>query len=94
MIDIYYILIFLSQLLFNILKVLEIKFTYENKINSLLINSVLINLVSIGSLFVSLERLFIGDWIVLPYYISGSLLGKWIGMTKINKLKNFLKGKK
>ena len=94
MIDIYYILIFLSQLLFNILKVLEIKFTYENKINSLLINSVLINLVSIGSLFVSLERLFIGDWIVLPYYISGSLLGKWIGMTKISKLKNFLKSKK
>lgn len=87
MFDFYYFLIFTSQLLFNVLKVLEIKFTYNNEIKKLLVNSVLINLVSIGSLFVSFERLLKGDWIVLPYYIIGSLLGKWIGMTKINKFK-------
>lgn len=87
MFDFYYFLIFMSQLLFNVLKVLEIKFTYNNEIKKLLVNSVLINLVSIGSLFVSFERLLKGDWIVLPYYIIGSLLGKWIGMTKINKFK-------
>lgn len=77
-----YLLVLFFQILFNIFKVLEIKFTYENQLKRLLINSVLINLVSLASVYYSLERLFQNDWFVILFYISGSIIGKWIAMTK------------
>ena len=77
-----YLLVLLFQILFNIFKVLEIKFTYENELKRLLINSVLINLVSLASVYYSLDRLFQNDWFVIIFYISGSVIGKWIAMTK------------
>jgi len=77
-----YLLVLLFQILFNIFKVLEIKFTYENQLKRLLINSVLINLVSLASVYYSLDRLFQNDWFVIIFYISGSVIGKWIAMTK------------
>lgn len=82
----YYIIIFSFQTTFNIFKVLEIKFTYENKIKQLLINSVFINIVSLGSVYFSLDRLFEGDWFVIPFYIGGSVVGKWIAM-KIDNIR-------
>jgi hypothetical protein len=76
-----YIIIFLSQLLFNFLKVLEIKFTYENKVGRLLINSVLINSVSLIGVYYSLDLLLNkNDYIVSIFYISGSVLGKLFAM--------------
>jgi len=94
----YYILVLLFQILFNIFKVLEIKFTYENKLRQLLINSVFINIVSLASVFFSLDRLFVGDWFIVPFYISGSVIGKWIAMTKFentrSKVFKFLLGKR
>lgn len=93
----YYLTVLIFQVLFNIFKVMEIKFTYENKIRNLLINSVWINLISLASVYFSLERLFEGDWLVIPFYIGGSVLGKWIAMTKFENTRfivfNFLKGK-
>ena len=77
-----YLLVLFFQILFNIFKVLEIRFTYENQFKRLLINSVLINLVSLASVYYSLERLFQNDWFVIVFYISGSVIGKWIAMTK------------
>lgn len=77
-----YLLVLFFQILFNIFKVLEIRFTYENQLKKLLINSVLINLVSLASVYYSLERLFQNDWFVIIFYISGSVIGKWIAMTK------------
>jgi len=83
-----YFIIFLSQLLFNFLKVLEIKFTYENKIGKLLINSVLINSVSLISFYYSLDLLLNeGDYIVGLFYISGSVFGKFIAMKYDNHIK-------
>lgn len=61
---------------------MEIKFTFENKLRNLLINSVWINLVSLAAVYFSLDRLFQNDWIILPFYIGGSVLGKWLAMTK------------
>ena len=75
--------------MFNIFKTLEIKFTYENKISRLLMNSVWINLVSLASVYFSLERLLKGDMWVLPFYI-GSVLGKWIAMTQMDNLESKL----
>lgn len=77
-----YLLVLFFQILFNVFKVLEIRFTFENQLKRLLINSVLINLVSLASVYYSLERLFQNDWVVILFYISGSVIGKWIAMTK------------
>ena len=94
----YYLIVLTFQILFNIFKVLEIKFTYENKLRHLLINSVWINLVSLASVYFSLDRLFVGDWLVIPFYIGGSVIGKWIAMTKFENTRswifNFLYGRK
>lgn len=81
-----YLIVFIFQILFNIFKVLEIKYTYENKTGQLMLNSVWINVVSLAGMFFSLDRLFVGDWWVIPFYISGSVIGKWIAMTDIKKL--------
>lgn len=61
---------------------MEIKFTFENQLRNLLINSVWINLVSLAAVYFSLDRLFQNDWLVLPFYIGGSVVGKWIAMTR------------
>lgn len=74
--------------MFNIFKVLEIKFTYENQLTRLLLNSVWINLVSLASVYYSLDSLLRGDMLVLPFYIGGSVLGKWIAMTQMENIRN------
>jgi hypothetical protein len=93
----YYLIVFVFQVLFNIFKVMEIKFTFENQLRNLLINSVWINLVSLAAVYFSLDRLFQNDWLVLPFYIGGSVVGKWIAMTKFEntrfKIFKFLYGK-
>jgi hypothetical protein len=66
---------------------MEIKFTFENQLKKLLVNSVLINLVSLAGVYFSLERLFQDDWLVLPFYIGGSVIGKWIAMTKFENIR-------
>jgi len=93
----YYLIVFVFQVLFNIFKVMEIKFTFENQLRNLLINSVWINLVSLAAVYFSLDRLFQNDWLVLPFYIGGSVIGKWIAMTKFENTRyrifRFLYGK-
>ena len=93
----YYLIVFIFQILFNIFKVMEIKFTFENQLRNLLINSVWINLVSLAAVYFSLDRLFQNDWLVLPFYIGGSVIGKWIAMTKFENTRyrifRFLYGK-
>jgi hypothetical protein len=93
----YYLIVFVFQVLFNIFKVMEIKFTFENQLRNLLINSVWINLVSLAAVYFSLDRLFQDDWLILPFYILGSVVGKWIAMTKFENTRyrifRFLYGK-
>lgn len=84
----YYLLVLFFQITFNIFKVLEIKYTYENKLNALMLNSVWINLVSLASVYFSLDRLFEGDWLVIPFYIGGSVVGKWIAMTQTENIRH------
>lgn len=84
----YYLIILLFQILFNIFKVLEIRYTYENKIKALLFNSIWINIVSLAAVYYSLDRLFQNDFWVLPFYIGGSVLGKWIAMTQFENIRS------
>ena len=72
--------VFSSQTLFNIFKVLEIKYTYQNKVVPLLLNSVWINLVSLTSVYYSIDSLFKGNFSVIVFYIAGSVAGKYLGM--------------
>lgn len=73
-------IIFISQTLFNIFKVLEIKYTYQNRVGELLLNSVWINIVSLASVFYSVESLLKGEFYIIIFFIGGSVTGKWIGM--------------
>lgn len=86
-----YFLVFLFQVLFNIFKTMEIKYTYEQKVKALLYNSVWINLVSLASTYFSIQRLFAGDWLVVIVYIVGSILGKWMAMTHFDNLERRIK---
>lgn len=83
-----YILVFVFQVFFNIFKTMEIKYTYENKLKPLLINSVWINLVGLGSTYFSLERLFASDWLIILVFICGSVFGKWFAMTHFENYEN------
>jgi len=86
-----YFLVFMFQFFFNIFKTLEIKYTYEHKVNALLVNSVWINVVSLGSTYFALDRLLAGQWSVIVFYIAGSVVGKWFAMTKVNLYKRKVK---
>ena len=71
-----YLIVFLFQVLFNIFKVLEIKLTYENKVNKLLLNPIFLNIVSLGSIYYSIGELLAGDLIIVIFYLAGSVVGK------------------
>jgi len=32
--------------------------------------------------------LFEGDWWVIPFYIGGSVVGKWIAMTQVENIRH------
>ena len=82
----YYLLVALFQFSFNVLKVLEIKYTYQNKLKPLLLNSLLINAASLGSVFISIDKLLEGDYLVIPFYVGFAILGKWFAMTKFESI--------
>ena len=73
-------LIFIAQVLFNIFKVLEIRYTLQHNVPRLLLNSVWINLASLGSTFFSIDGLLKGNFLIILFYIAGSVVGKYIGM--------------
>jgi hypothetical protein len=72
--------VFFFQVLFNIFKVLEIRYTLEKQVGKLMVNSVYIGLVSLGSMFFSIEQMLQGNFLVIVFYIGGSVVGKWVGM--------------
>ena len=74
------ILLFLFQFSFNILKTLEIQYTYNKQINKSLINSLMINAVSLASLYFSIDALIQGNLYMIASYIFGSLSGKFVSM--------------
>ena len=83
-----YLAIFILQLFFNILKVYEIKHSYEKNTLQLIINSILMNGIALISVYYSLQMMFDGDWLVVVIYIIGAAIGKWIATT--NFFKNHL----
>ena len=80
-----YILIFLLQVFFNILKVLEIRHAVHGKVKESLINSVLISSMTLASSYFSLDELFSGNWIVILFFVGGSVVGKWVTLSFLTK---------
>ena len=74
------VIVLLAQTLYNIFKVLEIKYTYQNKTVALLLNSVWINLVALVSTYYTIDDLLKGNFTIIIFYIAGSVLGKYLGM--------------
>ena len=74
------VIVLLAQTLYNIFKVLEIKYTYQNKTVALLLNSVWINLVALASTYYTIDDLLKGNFTIIIFYIAGSVLGKYLGM--------------
>ena len=59
---------------------MEKKYTYQNKIGALLLNSVWINLISLVSTYYAIDDLLKGNFTIVIFYITGSVLGKYFGM--------------
>ena len=85
-----YTITFILQVVYNILKVEEIKFSYENKTTKLVLNSVLLNITALCTTFYSVKLMLSGDYIIAIIYITGSALGKWIATTKLFNYRNFI----
>lgn len=79
-----YILIFILQVVFNVLKVWEIQLSVKKSQNKLLLNSVLISSVTLIASYYSLDELFSGNWLVIPIYVMGSVTGKYIPLNYKN----------
>ena len=80
-----YIGIFILQFLFNLLKVYEIKHSYEKNTSQLIINSILMNGIALITVYYSLQMMFDGDWLVVIIYIFGAAVGKWVATTNFFK---------
>jgi len=77
-----YLLVFFFQFSFNIAKTFEIKYTYENQIFKLLINTLVLNLLSLSSTYYLIDYLLKGDLLVIVFFLLGAVLGKWFAMTR------------
>ena len=73
-----YLLIFIFQSIFNVDKVYEIRYAYENQLKGILISSTALSLLTIMSTYLSIELLLAGDLKVILVYVTGSLTGKYI----------------
>lgn len=72
--------VFVLQVLINILRVLEIRYTFEHNTTKLLFNTLWINLVWLASTFMSIDALFKGNFWVIIIFLAGSVWGKYLGM--------------
>ena len=85
-----YVLVFITLFAFNILKTLEIRYTYQNKLKPILLNSIGINIVSLLSNYFSINSLLKGDYFIMVIFIVGSLVGKYVAMVYFNNKNNKL----
>jgi len=85
-----YITTFCLQIIFNILKVEEIKYSYENQTLKAVINSIMINVTSLTTSYLSIKLMLEGDFKISLVYIIGSAIGKWIATTKLFNYRNFI----
>lgn len=74
------VLLFIFQFSINILRTLEIQHTYNKQINKSLINTLMINAISLASLYFSIDALVQGNLYAIAAYLTGSISGKFVSM--------------
>ena len=52
-----------------------------------MLNSISINIVSLAATFFSIDRLFEGDYLIIPFFIAGSVVGKWFAMKHVENIR-------
>ena len=78
-----YVFIFVLQLIFNILRVEEIKFSYENDTKKLIVNSILMNSLILASTYFSLTLLLQGNWfIIISHHVDSSPVHLFLPLQK------------
>jgi len=73
-----FIIVFVLQVLFNIFKVFEIKYAYENNLKGLLITGGILSIINILGIYFSVGSLLSGNWKVVIVFVLGSLTGKYL----------------
>jgi hypothetical protein len=74
--------IFLLQAAMAILKVQEIKYNDGENIKKSMVNAFLISIVALLSITIGVNSLLKGDWLVPIFFVGGSMLGKWLAITR------------
>lgn len=86
-----YVAVFLFQFVFNIFKVLEIQYTASKKMKQVLSITVWISALALFSTFFSINQLLQGDYWIIPFFLAGSVSGKWFVMKEMKLFKNIRK---
>jgi len=91
-------LVIISQVVFNYLRTIEIKFMIKDMIRETMIVAFFISITLLFSMFISIKGLLEGDYIIAIFYVIFGLIGKYLGLIEykmvwFKKLFKF-KGKK
>jgi uncharacterized membrane protein YqgA involved in biofilm formation len=65
-----------------ILKVQEIKYNDGENVKKSMTNAFLISIVALLSVTIGVNSLLKGDWLVPIFFVAGSMVGKWIAITR------------
>ena len=82
-----YILLGLIQVAFNLLKILEIKFSYERDMKMTIIIGFLLSIVWLFSTAIGVNAVIKLDYVMMGVYIFSSVLGKVLALHLQKKLK-------
>jgi len=81
-----YVLLGIIQITFNLLKILEIKFSYERNMRMTIIIGFLLSIVWLFSTAIGVNAVIKLDYIMMGVYIFSSVLGKVLALHLQKKL--------
>ncbi len=90
------IFVIISQIVFNYLRTIEIKFMIKDMIKETMIVAFFISIALLFSTFISFKALLDGDYLIAVIYIITGLFGKYLGLKeyKMEEMSRFFKFKK
>ena len=85
-----------SQIIFNYLRTMEIKFIMKGMVKETLIVAFFISITVLSSTYISFKALLDGDYFMAGVFVIFGLIGKYLGMTeyKMKEMKRFFTFKK
>jgi hypothetical protein len=88
--------VIVSQIIFNYLRTIEIKFMIKDMIKETMIVSFFISITILTSTFISFKALLEGDYLIAVIFIISGLFGKYLGLKeyKMEWMSRFFEFKK